>query len=211
MKRSTITALRDLVPLKPLNRWELIALAQDQAERFLELEGIEGPAVPNRIVTDLPKVRVEHHSPMPVSGMTHWTGKEWLVILNSAEPLCRQRFSLFHEAKHVIDHKFVDTMYKDFEPLERHLVAEQMCDYFAGCVLVPRPWLEEAWRSGTRDVMQLALQFDVSRPCMEVRLRQLGLIGQSSRCAPPTSPGWKEAIAAVNKPRNKRVLSKITT
>jgi len=209
MSRSTIAALRDLVPLKPLNRWELNSLAQVQAERFLELAGIEGPAVPNRLVTELPHVRIEHRCPMPISGWTDWIDNEWLIVLNSAEPLTRQRFSLFHEAKHIFDHKFIDLMYRDFKPQERDKIIERMCNYFAGCVLVPRPWLEEAWRSGIQEPAQLAARFDVSEAAIYVRLRQIGLMTQTPRFAPQAHPEWRSAIATVNKPREERVLSTI--
>ena len=207
MSRGTIAALRDLVPLHPLNRWELISLAQLQAERFLELAGIDGPAVPDRLITDLPRVRVERFSPLPVSGATHWTKREWLVVLNSAEPPMRQRFSLFHEAKHIIDHRFADVMYRDFRPDERHALAEQMCNYFAGCLLVPRPWLEEAWQSGIQEIPQLAARFDVSQAAVQVRLRQIGLRRETSRGIPPMRPEWRAAIAAANKPagRERRI------
>lgn len=211
MSEGTIAALRDLVPLHPLNRLELISLAHLQAERFLELSGIDGPAVPDRIVTGLPKVRVEHFGPLPFSGATQWTSrKEWLVVLNGAEPPVRQRFSLFHETKHILDHKFADVMYRDFAPPERAAVAEQMCDYFAGCVLVPRSWLEEAWQSGIQDVPQLAARFDVSQAAIHVRLSQIGLAGAAPRCAPPSHHGLRAAIATANRPHNQRVPSIIT-
>ena len=208
MNRGTVAALRDLVPLHPLNRFELMSLADRQAERLLELSGLKGPAVPDRLITELPRVQVERYSPLPVSGMTSWVDGRWLVVLNGAEPPVRQRFSLFHEAKHIIDSRFIKLMYQDFPPHERLALIEQMCNRFAGCVLVSRPWLEEAWHSGMRELPQLANRFDVSQAAIQVRLSQIGLSRGTPRCAGPSN-AWLAAVTKANKAHRERTA--ITT
>ena len=50
-----------------------------------------------------------------------------------------------------------------------------MCDYFAGCLLVPKTLLRSLWADGTRDTKTLARTFAVSPAAMRVRLRQTGL------------------------------------
>jgi hypothetical protein len=70
--------------------------------------GVTDGPVPERIITELPKLHVQRFSPLPVSGATQWTHGRWLVLLN--EPITRQRFSLAHEAKHILDHRFVDIL-----------------------------------------------------------------------------------------------------
>ena len=50
-----------------------------------------------------------------------------------------------------------------------------MCDYFAACLLMPRPWVKRLWAQGTQDATVLAATFAVSPAAMNVRLQQLGL------------------------------------
>jgi Zn-dependent peptidase ImmA (M78 family) len=59
---------------------------------------------------------------------------------------------------------------------------EQLCDYFAACLLMPRPWVKRAYCGGVQNVAQLASMFDVSQPAMQVRLSAIGLIDRAPRC-----------------------------
>jgi len=104
----------------------------------------------------------------------------WLILINRKDVAGRQRFSLCHEFKHVLDNPFADVLYAGCIRGERRV--EQICDYFAGCLLMPRPWLTQAWSSGGQDVGVLAKQFDVSRMAMRVRLLQIGLLTNSMGC-----------------------------
>ena len=60
--------------------------------------------------------------------------------------------------------------------------AEQICDHFAACLLMPRLWLKRAWAEGEQSPGTLARRFDVSRAAMSIRLRQIGLVDNTSRC-----------------------------
>src|ERR1017187_3935957 len=103
MNRGIVASLRDFVPLRPLRREEAMRIAELQAHRFLSLVSVTEAPVPERVIAELPRVQVERVSPFPVSGATHWASQRWLVVLNAAEPLVRQRFSLAHELKHILD------------------------------------------------------------------------------------------------------------
>ncbi|MGO9458020.1 MAG: ImmA/IrrE family metallo-endopeptidase [Acidimicrobiales bacterium] len=189
MNPSIITKLRDTVPLRPLRYSEALRLAELQAQRFLAIAGITEPSVPERIITDLPYVQVTHMSPFPSSGASHWSRGRWLVILNASEPATRQRFSLAHEAKHIIDHRFVKLMYSTFPDSERRDMVERICDYFAGCLLMPRPWVKRIYCSGVQLLPDLAQVFGVSQAAISVRLSQIGLVDPTPRCL-PASDGW---------------------
>lgn len=182
MNPPVITKLRDMVPLRPLRYLEALRLAEMQAERFLELIGLTEPSVPERVITELPRLLVTRLSPFPSSGASQWSNGRWLVVINAAEPATRQRFSLAHELKHIIDHRFVRLMYLYFPETERHDMTEQICDYFAGCLLMPRPWVKRAYDSGTQDLPRLAQVFGVSQAAMAVRLSQIGLGEPTRRC-----------------------------
>lgn len=186
MRPGVIAALRDLAPLRPLSREEALALAERQARLLLHLTQVTEAPVPGAAIAELPRIEVDHVSPFPVSGATHWVSGTWRVIINSSEPVTRQRMSLAHELKHIIDHPFVKLLYAAEKGDERHKWIEQVCDYFAGCLLVPRAWLRRAYLDDSPDVDDLARHFGVSRAAITTRLSQTGLAPRFPRCAQPT-------------------------
>lgn len=184
--RSVVAQLRDLTPIRPLTKNEALSIAERQSLRFLDLLGISEGPVPESAISELPRFFVTRTSPFPVSGATHWVSGRWVVILNGGEPVVRQRFSLAHELKHVIDHPFIDTTCQGVPAIDRDQWTEQVCDYFAGCLLMPRPWLKRAWTTETQHVPTLARRFHVSQAAMNTRLAQIGLSDDTKRCARPT-------------------------
>lgn len=183
---STISTLRDLVPVRPLTFAESLRIAELQASKFLALAELTEPSVPESAIASLPRIQVERMSPAPVSGATQWSHGRWLIVLNGNEPKGRQRFSLAHEFKHVLDNPFIDVLYPATSSMSAGERAEQICDYFAACLLIPRLWLKRAWtRDGEQSVRNLARSFDVSQAAMTVRLRQIGLVQADARCAGP--------------------------
>jgi hypothetical protein len=186
---SVMAQLRALMPSRSLTLPESMRIAELQATRLLALSGVEAPPVPDSVVLDLPRISVERYDPLPMSGYTHWSKGRWQIVLNGAESAVRQRFSLIHELKHVIDHPFISTAYTRMNDPEAW--AEQVCHYFAGCALMPRTWVKALFfNQGIQDVATLAGHFDVSRAAMRVRLAQLGMSDVLPRCGyfEPTKP-----------------------
>lgn len=196
MSAGIISQLRDIVPIRPLTRAEHLRLAELQAQRFLKLVGVTRPSVPERVICELPRIEVNRLSPFPVSGATHWGSGQWLVVLNGSEPLVRQRFSLAHELKHIIDHRFELIIYEGLPADYRREAIEQICDYFAGCLLMPRPWVKRTFCSGVQQLPALAATFGVSQAAMQVRLNQIGLVEPTTRCGVPRRD-W--AVRAIEK------------
>jgi Zn-dependent peptidase ImmA (M78 family) len=177
--RSTITRLRDLVPLRRLSTAEALRVAEAQAKRLLGLSGVTGPPVGEDIIAKLPRIQIERVTPAQALAAAEWSNGRWLILLNGAVSRGRQRFSLAHELKHILDHPFVTILYpRDDECTE---LAERSCDYFAACLLMPRRWLRQAWTDGQRDSRVLARRFGVTPQAVMVRLLQLGLIEPTSR------------------------------
>lgn len=211
MNPPVITKLRDMVPLRPLRYSEALRLAEMQAQVFLAISGITAPSVPERIMAELPRVQVTRLSPFPTSGATHWASGQWLVVLNGAEPATRQRFSLAHEIKHIIDHRFAKLTYGQFPDEERQAMVEQVCDYFAGCLLVPRPWLKRIYCGGQQHLPELARTFGVSQAAISVRLSQVGLVESQRRCLPDFKDWTLKALDAISEPPiYQRVASFVT-
>jgi hypothetical protein len=211
MKPGPITTLRDIVPLRPLRYVEAIRLAEFQAQKFLKLSGITEPSVPERIIRDLPKLHVAHLSPFPVSGASNWANGRWVIAIKGSEPASRQRFTLAHEFKHILDHRFVHVIYSAFPEADRHQMIEQICDYFAGCLLMPRPWLKRLYFEGLNHVPDLAETFGVSQAAMTVRLYQIGVLDPAPRCAPAGEEWTKQILSDLkDRPIYQRVASYAT-
>jgi IrrE N-terminal-like domain len=181
---NVIRQLRDVVPLRPLTVAEAMRVADLQTSRFLRLVGVESAPVPESVISELPRVRVERMTPAPVSGAAQWTRGCWLILLNGAEPMVRQRFSMAHEFKHVLDSPFIEYLYPDRQGQTARDRAEQICDYFAACLLMPRAWVKQIYcNDGVQNLRRLSQRFDVSSMAMRVRLMQLGLVEPPPRCS----------------------------
>lgn len=178
---SILTELRSLTPIRPLRFAEGLRIAELQAARLLAAAGVEDGPVPESVITDLPRIQVERLYPLGVSGFSQWAKGRWLIVLNGGEVPTRQRFSLAHEFKHVLDSPYIAALYPADMGQSADDRAERICDHFAGCLLMPRPWVKRAWAQGMQDADRLAAHFDVSRPAMEVRLRQIGLTERRTR------------------------------
>ncbi len=189
MSRRVIASLRDFVPIRPLTRVEALRIAELQAVRFHELLELKDGVAPDAAFAGLPRLQIEKISPLPVSGAAQWSNGRWLILLNASEPVARQRFSLAHEFKHILDHRFIDVIYQQVPDVDRAQFIEQVCDYFAGSVLVPRRWLKRTWGDGVQHPRELARRFGVSQAAITVRLDQTGIGPRPARCS-RMSPDW---------------------
>ena len=105
----------------------------------------------------------------------------WRIVLKKSEPRQRQRFSLAHEFKHVLDDPVIEKTHAHLKPHRRGPRAEQLCNYFAACLLMPRPWVKHDYCGGMQDVRKLARRYYVSEEAMTTRLHELGLVDRPSR------------------------------
>jgi len=180
---SVLRSLRQLMPLRILSYSETLQRAEAQANRLLRLHGLTHGPIPNEVVIEQPRIRVERSYDLPTSGSAVWENGCWVITLNAGEPERRQRFSLLHEYKHIIDHPTSHLIRGDVG-LSSAVVAEKVADYFAACVLMPKAWVKTAFFSESQSVERLAAQFQVSPKAMSVRLRQLGLVESGRRHLP---------------------------
>lgn len=179
-----VTTLRNLVPLRALTQVEALRIAELQAARLLELAGVGRPPVAEALVTGLPRLQVERVALGDTSGAAQWSHGRWLILLNASESPTRQRFSLAHEFKHVLDNPFVRVLYPDIRGMASAERRERICDHFAACLLMPRAWVKHQFCDDkVQDVRRLARRFEVSQAAMRYRLHQIGLVEPPSRCA----------------------------
>jgi Zn-dependent peptidase ImmA (M78 family) len=181
---SVIADLRRLCPHRPLTVAEGFRIGELQAARLLAAQGITAPPVSEAVIGTLPRVQIERAAWMEDSGCVTWSKGRWVIVLNRSEPIVRQRFSLAHEAKHILDAPFGDTLYPPWRGLSSGERAEQAADHFAACLLMPKAWVRGAFfNDGISNIENLAERFNVSRPAMRVRLASLGMLIGTARCS----------------------------
>ena len=185
--QDVLRTLRSLVPDRRLAYAESLQIAELQANRLLQCFEVTSDRVPSEIITELPRVEVRFARDLPVSGSAHWEAGQWIITLNATEPTVRQRFSLFHEFKHVVDHNQRTHLYGDIRS-DRVAAqrAERTADHFAACVLMPKRNLKRQWCETGTTLDRLSRRLGVSTRALSVRLYYLGLDPQTQRCAQPT-------------------------
>ena len=184
--RSVLASLRAVIPTRSgISFDEALRIAELHANRLLEFHQVTDGPIPREIITELPKLKLEYVD-APISGASFWNGQAWIIQLNRCESWTRQRFTLAHEYKHIIDHGAATRLYTGTSKATPDELAEQAADYFAGCLLIPRKFLKRAWGTGIQRPRDLARLFHVSEQAISVRLAQTGLVERTRRCAPPT-------------------------
>jgi Zn-dependent peptidase ImmA (M78 family) len=183
-EQSVLAMLRALVPNRPLSPGEALPIAELQANHLLRHFRIETSSVPEEIVSELPRIRVIREYGLPVSGAAHWNGRYWVITVNADEPFARQRFSVMHEFKHVLDHTTKHLLYADRPFQTAADQSERVADYFAACVLMPKRVVKRLWCQGNQNIVRLAEMLSVSPRAVRFRLDQLGLTEPPRRC------GW---------------------
>jgi Zn-dependent peptidase ImmA (M78 family) len=185
-----LAQLRAIVPLRPLTLPEGLGLAEIQAETLLVASNVTSPPVPESVVIDFPRVRVIRERPLPISGASHWTAGVWTIIVNEDEPQVRQRFTMAHELKHVLDAAHTPAvLYPTVGEMDTDERAERVCDFFAASLLMPRKWVKRAFsKERVQQLPTLARRFHVSQVAMRRRLYALGLADPHQRHLPPTPP-----------------------
>ena len=189
IESGVLARMRAVCPRRPLSWAEAERMAERQAGILRrELENSSRPALPTSTMLELPFLTVNYHDGFPTSGVAMKTDLGWVVVIKRDEPKVRQRFSLAHELKHIVDDDLLTSMDRDLYPAtalysvqER---GERVADRFAAALLMPVTLIRRDWTDGLQDIAVLARRYDVSRPAMEIRLRQLGLLQATPRCVP---------------------------
>lgn len=170
-----IAELRALMPPRAITWSEAYSVAERQAARLLELMYVAQPPVPMFVVSSLAGISVDRRPDWPTSGMAVANGPGWRIVLCSTEPRQRQRYSLAHELKHVLDDPFDDQLYGHLTPPKRQTRAEALCNHFAACLMMPRAWIKRDFCRGLQTPSQLARRYFMSPTAIRRRLAELGL------------------------------------
>lgn len=204
--KEVLHILRRMMPDRRLEKHEAFGIAERQASKLLELLEITELPVDVAQIAELSGVTVNVKSQLTIKGKLSsggsWFDKTgWNIVLNADDSRTRRRFTMGHEFKHVIDDPYIDVLYRGAdsdEAAERR--AEDICDYFAGCLLMPRPMVKKLWASGIQDQRTLAAHFGVSPLAMSVRLTLLGLLEPRWQHHPRTYDAWEPSIRSCLRP-----------
>ncbi|GAB3622778.1 hypothetical protein GCM10027418_08600 [Mariniluteicoccus endophyticus] len=219
---SILQKLRSLSPSRDCTFTEALQLAEHQAAALVRLlaarsAGFTVTGITTEHLAGMPRLRIVYE-PLPVSGVSHWNGREWIICLNEDDSLPRQRFTLLHEYKHIIDHGRTPQLYTGTSRLSGEEQAERAADYFAGCALVPRTALKQAWGNRLQHPAILAEHFGVSEAAIQVRLDQTGLsrerdpepdeLKPRARCQRPIwTPRWQPQRFVTRRPHYGRSVA----
>lgn len=173
-----IRDIRALTPSYPLTDFQAKSITERQTTKFLQLLAIERAPVNVSSITEIPRVEVvvrTSHQLGGLSGLSEWNKGRWQIAVNRDDSTTRRRFTLAHEFKHVLDHPFMHVLYADQWGRIDERRVENICDYFAACLLMPRTWVKHAWTRMTQNHTKLAAYFRVSPAAMTRRLADLKL------------------------------------
>jgi Zn-dependent peptidase ImmA (M78 family) len=190
---STLARLRAVAPRRGLTNHEARVIAERQAETLLRLAGLTDAPTPLSALEELPRIELTLIPDLQAAGLSFWNGTSWQLVARAEDHPHRQRFSLFHEFKHVIDHPSRDLLY----PSETQ--RERAAEHFAACVLMPKRATVRAWCAGVQDLYDLARRFAVSPDAARLRVHELGLgepvVRSTYRCSRNLRPRPSFAMA----------------
>lgn len=180
-----INELRALAPKRPLSYGESLQVARLQAVKLRQWAKASEPAI-NLLwlrnqravpVHFVPRYRLGDDN----SGLTTDEIDGGLrMFVNENEPRERQRFTLAHEFKHVLDFQDASVLHANLgygETKVQRFQIELIANEFAGNLLMPTALVKRAWFK-TQDISLCAALFDVSGDAMRKRLLKLGLIAE---------------------------------
>jgi hypothetical protein len=154
----------------------IFKMVENLSKTYLDLGGIQCPPVPTDLVSliDGQDIEIRTLSFKGCSGAVCFFDNKWIIYLNAKDPLASRRFSLFHEAFHVLAHSNTTPIFKKIGSAEGSF-NECLADVFAGSLLAPNEWINKIWED-VHDVKETAKIFAVPESFMWIRLKRLGII-----------------------------------
>ena len=152
-------------------------LVELMARKYLKMGEVRCPPVPAVLIglIDQGDTTEVHELPLKAYHGAIWHPKGgWIIQVNADDTPATKRFTVFHEAFHILAHCRTTPVFRKRGAIGGSF-NELLADYFAMCILMPRQWVREKWAE-VQHLDRMVKIFDVPKPAMYVRLRQLGLV-----------------------------------
>lgn len=147
------------------------------AHKYFKMGKVHSPPVPAALVTQCDRSRpIEvREVPLKVYHGAIWRLRDkWIVHLNESDTLARKKFSLFHEAFHILAHCKANPVFRKVG-VQQGSFNELLADHFAGCILMPPEWAKEKWAE-LHDIDKMAETFQIPKSVVWFGLKGMGLI-----------------------------------
>ncbi|KSU53334.1 MULTISPECIES: ImmA/IrrE family metallo-endopeptidase [unclassified Gordonia (in: high G+C Gram-positive bacteria)] len=172
----TLRNLRRMMPRFAMSYPEALRAAERQAVRLARAFNADRHVVSKRDLLSITRVEIHAATTVakdyPASGHCYYERGRWVIVVDTTEPLTRQRFTVAHELKHIIDAGCaVERIYARLSASQ----IEQVCDHFAACLLMSKQAVYHLWGEGLRTPEALAMACHVSVRAMKRRMAELGL------------------------------------
>jgi Zn-dependent peptidase ImmA (M78 family) len=192
-----LATIRRLMPQRAkLSYLEALTIAERQANRLVTAWGGGERAIHEADILRIARITVVRGDlGARASGSSRYHQGRWEVVLSNADNETRQRFTLAHELKHILDAG------SDLAQLYQRLSdrqIERVCDHFAACLLMSKRSIYSLWGDGLRTPEALAQACRVSVSAMIVRLNVLGLsVNSTSRTVYQCARGLRRVVETV--------------
>ena len=154
----------------------MFKLTAKLANKYLLKGKVKCPPVPNELVSLADETQPVEVRLVPLKtrhGAT-WHLKDcWIIHLNKNDSPSVRRFTLFHEAFHIITHdKCPIRLIR--RGVKRGSYYEYLAECFSACILMPKVWVRERWAE-VRDLNSMAEIFDVPKEAIYIELKRQNL------------------------------------
>lgn len=152
-------------------------LVETLADTYLKIGNVRCPPVSTELVMLFDQQHTIEVRQLPLKayhGAIWHHNNEWVIQLKDSDAPATNRFTLFHEAFHILAHCRTSPVFRKRGSIVGTF-NELLADYFATCMLMPREWVVKKWAE-VKDLDRMAKVFAVPKSAMCIRLRLLGLI-----------------------------------
>jgi len=155
----------------------IFQLVQKLAQKYFKMGSLHSPPVPAVLIALCAESRPIEVREVPLRayhGAIWHLRNRWIVHLNENDTPARRRFSLFHEAFHIIAHGQATPVFRK-RGIRGGSFNELLADHFAGCILMPPEWAKDKWAE-FQDLNKMAEIFEIPKPVVWYGLKGMGFI-----------------------------------
>ena len=155
----------------------LVELIEMVSKELLRKAKVFLPPIPNHVITYIDEknpIEVRLISLKNHHGALWRLPDGWVIHLNSKDEINTRRFTLFHEAFHIITHSKDENVSIGYRS-KKGPFTEMLAELFSLCLLMPAVWIRQLYRQ-TDDLHKMVLIFQAPEPAVYMRLRYLHLI-----------------------------------